>query len=84
MNSIFDACVWLLQGIAAATGLSYQAVNVIIFVFIGPALFLGLIARIDYLERRLAEKGEARRLVGPFLTIGAGVVAALMAVAVLL
>lgn len=84
MASIFRACVELLQLLADVTGLTYEAVNVIIFVFAMPALFLGLIARIDYLERRLAEKGEARRLVGPFLTIGAGIVAALMAVAVLL
>lgn len=79
MDAIFRACVGLLQSLGNATGLSYEAVNVIIFVIVMPAVFLGLIARIDYLERRLAERGEARRLVGPFLTIGGGILAALVA-----
>jgi hypothetical protein len=79
MDTIFRACVGLLQQLARVTGLSYQAVNVLIFVFAVPGLILGLLARIDYLERRLAEHGEARRLIGPFFTIGGGLLAALIA-----
>jgi hypothetical protein len=79
MDAVFRACVKLLQRLAYATGLSYESVNVIVFLLIVPAIFFGLIARIDYLERRLAEKGEARRLVGPILTIGGGLLAALVA-----
>lgn len=79
MQSIFRACVGVLQFLADATGLSYEAVNVIIFVVGVPALVIGLLARINYLERRLAKRGEARRLVGPVSTILSGLLAALIA-----
>ncbi len=40
MKEIFDLCVFILNYIASVTGLSYEAVNVWIFLLIEPAIFL--------------------------------------------
>ena len=48
MNAIFDVCVAILVTLAERFGMTYQAVNVWIFVIIWPILtliFLGLILR---------------------------------------
>jgi hypothetical protein len=52
MDTIFRLCFHFLHALADITGLSYEAVNVIIFVFIGPAVFLTLAYRWYQLERR--------------------------------
>jgi hypothetical protein len=52
IQTIFDACVWILLVIARWTGLSYKAVNVIIFCVIWPLLTLGLISAVVYQHRR--------------------------------
>jgi len=69
MNSVFDACVHLLMQLAALTGLTYEQVNVVIFVLLLPAGLAGLVARTLWLERRLADRGEARRLTLPALQV---------------
>jgi hypothetical protein len=55
MNKIFDLCVQLLLWVADLTGMTYEAVNVIFFVFIEPLLFLMLIVWIIVLKSRLNE-----------------------------
>ena len=56
MNAIFDVCVAILVTLAERFGMTYQAVNVWIFVIIWPVLtfiFLGLILRQHFLITRL-------------------------------
>jgi hypothetical protein len=43
IHSIFQWCVQLLLGAGRVAGLSYEAVNVVIFVFVWPALTVGLL-----------------------------------------
>lgn len=43
MEKIFNMCVTFLEWIAEKTGLSYEAVNVIIFVIQIPMLFIILL-----------------------------------------
>jgi len=69
MDSIFDACVRILMGLASLTGLSYEAVNVIIFVVLLPVGLIGLIARTVWLERQLSAQGDARQLTLPAVQI---------------
>lgn len=69
MESLFDLCVRILLGLAQLTGLTYEQVNVIIFVVLLPLGLIGLIARSVWLERRLVEMGEARRLTLPAVEI---------------
>jgi hypothetical protein len=43
MNNIFDWCVTLLEWLAEKLNMSYQQINVIIFVIIWPMLTIALI-----------------------------------------
>jgi hypothetical protein len=43
MNTIFNWCVALLENSADFLGMSYEALNVVIFVIIWPALFVMLL-----------------------------------------
>ena len=65
MEFVFDLCVRILVGIAELTGLTYEQVNVLIFVVLLPLILTGLVARTVWLERRLAEVGEARAVTLP-------------------
>lgn len=65
MEFVFDLCVRILVGIAELTGLTYEQVNVLIFVVLLPLVLIGLVGRTVWLERRLAEMGEARTLTLP-------------------
>lgn len=56
MNEIFDLCVHLLLYLAEITGLSYEEINVIIFCFIGPVVFVLQWVYIIVLRRRLNAK----------------------------
>ena len=69
MDQIFDACVRILMGLASLTGLSYEAVNVLIFVILLPLGLIGLVARTVWLERQLSAHGEARQLTLPVVQI---------------
>lgn len=69
MQSIFDLCVRILVGIAELTGFTYEQVNVILFVVLLPLAFIAITARTVWLERRLAEIGEARTLTLPGVQI---------------
>jgi hypothetical protein len=69
MDSIFDLCVRILVEIANFTGLTYEAVNVIIFVILLPIGLGALVARTVWLERRLAEKGRARQITLPIVQV---------------
>jgi hypothetical protein len=64
MDTIFRLCFHFLHALADITGLSYEAVNVIIFVFIGPAVFLTLAYRVPAGEaprRPAGREGPERR-----------------------
>ena len=50
MNKIFDVCVVLLMKLANLLGITYEALNVIIFVFIGPIVFLTMLVLIILLK----------------------------------
>lgn len=69
MDTIFDACVRILVGLANLTGLSYEAVNVLIFVILLPVGLIGLVARTVWLERQLSANGRARELTLPAVQI---------------
>ena len=56
MNTIFDACVAILVFLAEIFGMTYQEVNVWIFVILWPVLTLilvGVLLRQNFLIRRL-------------------------------
>lgn len=53
IDFVFDACVNLLLIIGALTGLSYNAVNVIIFCVVWPILTLILLTNVFYLRRKI-------------------------------
>ena len=53
---IFDACIYLLLFLAGKFGVTYEAINVWIFVIIWPAFTLGLIAIV------IVQKVKIRRL----------------------
>jgi len=55
MNKNFDACVNLLEWLAALTGTTYEEINVIIFVVLEPIVFLMLIGYIVILRKRLSK-----------------------------
>jgi hypothetical protein len=52
MNAIFDWCVHLLEYVAPIIGLTYQELNVWLFVIIHPAITLGLFIAVVVLLRR--------------------------------
>ena len=69
MGSIFEFCVHLLMSLATLTGLTYEQVNVLIFVVLLPLGVFLLLARTVWLERRLHEMGEARKLTLPAVQV---------------
>ncbi len=63
IDAVFDLCVWLLYRLAGLLGVSYQAVNVWIFVVIWPLLTvaLAMVVVVQQLKiRRLRGGREAR------------------------
>ena len=56
IDTVFDLCVSLLNGLAGLLGVTYQAVNVWIFVVIWPLVTLALIAVV------VAQQATIRRL----------------------
>ncbi len=44
INAIFNACVWLLVWAAQHLGITYEAINVWVFVIIWPVVTLALFA----------------------------------------
>jgi hypothetical protein len=69
MEPIFDACVRLLMGLAGMLGLTYEQVNVLIFVILLPLGLIALVARTVWLERRLSAEGKARELTLPAVQV---------------
>lgn len=69
MEFVFDLCVRILQGMASLTGLTYEQVNVLIFVILLPIGLIGLVARTVWLERQLAADGRARQLTLPAVQV---------------
>lgn len=53
MDVIFDQCVLLLAVLAGQLGLTYEAVNVWLFVIIWPAFTLALIAAVILQRSRI-------------------------------
>lgn len=60
IDFVFDACVNLLLFIGALTGLSYNAVNVIIFCVIWPILTVVLLVMVFMRRRNTGNKNEPR------------------------
>jgi hypothetical protein len=63
IDFIFDACVNLLLLIGYLTGLSYNAVNVLIFCVIWPLLTIGLLGKVFFFsgsKRKLKLTNESR------------------------
>jgi hypothetical protein len=58
INATFDYCVWILNVLADLLGITYQAINVWIFVVLWPLLTLALIAII------FGQQVTIRRLIG--------------------
>jgi hypothetical protein len=61
VNAVFDWCVGFLDWLAPLLGLSYEEINVWLFVIFLPGLILTLAAYCFYLRRRL-RRAEARRI----------------------
>jgi hypothetical protein len=59
IDFVFDACVNLLMLIGHLTGLSYNAVNVLIFCVIWPVLTVGLLGKVIFFS------GSKRKLNTP-------------------
>lgn len=52
IDTIFQLCFHFLVALADLTGLSYEAVNVLLFCVLGPLVFVGLVYRWYQLETR--------------------------------
>ena len=58
MNEAFDFCVELLQNWAAALGMTYEEINIWIFVIIEPIVFVLMAVWIWRLRRRVREQNK--------------------------
>ena len=61
INSVFDACVSLLVTLAEWLGITYEAINVWIFVIIWPLLTLALIIVLLVQQRALQRAKSLRQ-----------------------
>ena len=62
MNSVFNYCVTFLEWLASLTGLTYQAVNVLIFCVVWPVFTLMLVG-IVFHQRKTIIKLKAERFI---------------------
>jgi len=53
MDKTFDWCVWLLVELAKPLGMTYNEINIWIFVIIEPLIFVCMLAYIIHLRRKL-------------------------------
>lgn len=53
MDWMFNECVKLLEWLAGVTGCSYMHINVILFVFLMPSVFLAMVCYIVFLRIRI-------------------------------
>ncbi|NLF19014.1 MAG: hypothetical protein GX595_17430 [Lentisphaerae bacterium] len=77
-DRVFRGCVVLLVRLAAATGLTYEQVNVWIFCILWPALTLASLALNALVLARLAAPGALGRLTLASLVLNAVLVAVLL------
>lgn len=54
MDKTFDWCVWFLIELAKPLGMTYNEINIWIFVIIEPLIFVCMLAYIIHLKRRLS------------------------------
>jgi hypothetical protein len=52
MDTLFNICVAIMVHLGHILGISYQAVNILLFVIIHPLITLALMLRILYLKRK--------------------------------
>lgn len=57
IDAVFDWCVYLLFDIAAVLGITYEEINVWLFVILGPVVLIISLALNGLLAYRLAQKG---------------------------
>lgn len=62
MNEIFNYCVKLLYWAASVTGITYEEINVILFVFLIPTIILALAVKLILLKRRVTVLEKTIRL----------------------
>jgi Flp pilus assembly protein TadB len=60
MNEIFDWCVWVLVVLAEWLGITYEEINVWIFVIIWPLLTIALIV-LTFVQQRKIRRFEQQR-----------------------
>ena len=53
INKLFDLCVDLLIWVSDKLGISYEAINIWIFVIIEPIIFIIMISYIIHLRRKI-------------------------------
>ena len=53
INKLFDLCVDLLIWVSDKLGISYEAINIWIFVIIEPVIFIIMISYIIHLRRKI-------------------------------
>ena len=56
INSMFNWCMDGLYTLSVFTGISYEAINVILFLVINPIIILSLIMNIIHLKRRVIKQ----------------------------
>ncbi len=59
MDTTFNWCVWLLVELAKPLGMTYNEINIWIFVIIEPIVFLMMLFYIIYLKRRISKRSKS-------------------------
>lgn len=60
INSSFDWCVWVLEVIAPRIGMTYNEINIWLFVIIHPLITLGAIAAAVYYRKKFLAQSRTQ------------------------
>ncbi|RLD43972.1 MAG: hypothetical protein DRI86_08725 [Bacteroidetes bacterium] len=58
MNELFYVCVKILQWLGAVTGTTYEEINIIVFVIIGPIVFFLLLIALIRCKFRVKKQND--------------------------
>lgn len=53
INATFDWCVWLLEAVAPRIGMTYNEINIWLFVIAPPIIGIGFVLYIRHLRKKL-------------------------------
>lgn len=63
INTVFDWCVWILEVVAPRIGMTYNEINIWLFVIIHPLLTVGLFALVLHYRNRAKNERDRADLV---------------------